>query len=952
MAKRSQRRLSRHEREQAGCIWSFISILDFRHGRSTRKLIANRRRASRQAVGTVNSSTKTIVPGPTGTCQNADGEGRKVAVADVAKTSVKELMEEEMFTEQGSKNEANESEICLKQIDPEHGHPTKKNHKRISRTYKKSGDMDIPKADAAESLISDKVPEQNPSDTLDQEIMEELSQIYQKFSSFMKQDSHDDLDMPSGRDFSVVEEKLVAAIKVFKEQRLSSSKHFGEEVKTHCSKEFMDALQTLSSNKDLFLKLLQDPNSVLVKHMQKLDDTQLQKDQKPGSLIGSGLSKENLINSKPDGLVDRKHRKFFHRKSKSLESYPTGGNKNCQSSSKIVILKPGSGGSQSPRADISISSTSLQSHYAMDSKVQNERNTSQFSFTEIKRKLRHAMGKEKPGIAPDGLVLKFPSKHQNGNDSDKGAGGENFGWSSPNRNHFYTERFAKSPTGFKGSEQVGKSKDNGAEMANETFNYPRKGVSNIYIEAKKHLSEMLNNGDENAESGSHRLPKSLGRILSFAEYSDSPCCSPRKYSDDIFITAQMRLSPRGMANNMSGLVQENHDNHPSSCGPSLESQIPIAGDNVSEKVQSCNTEINIPGKDERDYSAETQSFTDDIIIPEAPNSSSRVVEIEETIGSNPKEGEKLINISGDLASDLISRDAQDSDIEEIGVEESPSQCLKMAPFGEDQTLSSPSVSPSHSPISRKIEGPECEINKMEQPSPISVLEPLFTEDDVSPASTVSRPVDKDIQPRQIHFEEQSSASDQGLCTRISIEGEESAFEYVEAVLLGSGLNWDDFLLRWLSLNEILDPSLFDEVELFSSRSRHDQMLLFDCSNQVLKDICETYFGCFTGISFVKQNTRPIPTGMNLIDEVWEKVELHLFQHPPPHSLDQLIKRDMAKYEKWMYLQPDIEHIGAELGETIFDELVEDTVLSFVSDASEYEFTVLPVESEEIEDIDL
>ncbi|CAA2935040.1 uncharacterized protein LOC111390081 isoform X2 [Olea europaea var. sylvestris] len=927
MAKRSQRCLSQHEREQAGCIWSLISILDFRHGRSNRKLIADRRRASRQAVGAGNSSTKIIVPGPTG----SDGEESKV----VAKTSVKELMEEEMLIEQGSNNKANESEICLKHVDSEHGHPIKKNYKRVSRTHKSFSDMNVPKSDAAESLMSDKVVEEKVSDTFDREIMEELSQVYQKSSSFMKRDSHYNLDMPSGRDLS----KLVAAIKVFKDRRLSSSKHFGEEVKANCSKEFMDALQTLSSNKDLFLKLLQDPNSVLVKQMQNLDDAQLDKDQKPGSLMGSGLSKEKLINSKPDDLSDRKHRKFFHRKSKSLESYPTGGNKSCQSSSSIVILKPGPTGSQSPRADISISSTSLQSPYAMDNEVQNKRNTSQFSFSEIKRKLRHAMGKEKPGIAPDGLVLKFPFKSQNGNDSDKGASGENVGWSSPNRNHFYTERFAKSPTGIKSSEQVGKSKDNASERVNRTLSYPRKGVSNIYIEAKKHLSEMLNNGGENVESGSHCRPKSLGRILSFAEHNDSPCFSPRKYGDDIFITAQIRLSPQGMANNMNQLVQESHDNHQSSPAPNLENQLHIAVDSTNEKVQSRNTEINIPSKHDLDCSEETESFIHDVIIPEAPNSSSRVVETEETTGLSPKEGEKLVTISGDLARDLINRDVQDGGIEE------------KAPSEDDGISSSPSVSPSYSPISRKLD-PDCEIVKMERPSPISVLEPLFTEDDVSPASTISQSVNKDIQPRQIHFEEQSASSDQGICTRISIEGEESAFEYVEAVLLGSGLNWEEFILSWLSLSEILGSSLFDEVELFSSRSRHDQKLLFDCTNQVLKDICETYFGCFTGISFVKQNTRPIPTGMNLIQEVWEKLESHLFQHPPAESLDQLIKRDTAEHGKWMCLPSDIEHIGTELGETIFYELVEDTVLSFASDTSEYEFSVLPIASEEIEDIDL
>ncbi|CAI9768895.1 unnamed protein product [Fraxinus pennsylvanica] len=75
-------------------------------------------------------------------------------------------------------------------------------------------------------------------------------------------------------------------------------------------------------------------------------------------------------------------------------------------------------------------------------------------------------------------------------------------------------------------------------------------------------------------------------------------------------------------------------------------------------------------------------------------------------------------------------------------------------------------------------------------------------------------------------------------------------------------------------------------------------------------------------------------------------------HPSSESLDPFIKRDMAKHEKWMYLGSNIVHIGTELGERIFSELIEDTVLSFATDTSEYEFTVLLVEYEAIEDIDL
>lgn len=209
-------------------------------------------------------------------------------------------------------------------------------------------------------------------------------------------------------------------------------------------------------------------------------------------------------------------------------------------------------------------------------------------------------------------------------------------------------------------------------------------------------------------------------------------------------------------------------------------------------------------------------------------------------------------------------------------------------------------------------------------------------------------VEKEIQPRHIHFEEQSSASDQGICTRISLEDEESAFEYVEAVLLGSGLNWDEFILRWISMYEILDSTLFDEVELFSSRPQHDQKLLFDCANEALKEVCEKYFGCFSRISNVKMNIQPAPRGMDLIQEIWQRVEWHLLQLPQPHSLDQLVKADLAGSTKWMDLQLDVELIVSEMGETIFTELVEETVLNFSDDALECEFAVLQTESDAIE----
>lgn len=51
MAKKSQKRILRHERGQAGCISGIISIFHFRHGRSTKRLLSDRSHLNKQVVG-------------------------------------------------------------------------------------------------------------------------------------------------------------------------------------------------------------------------------------------------------------------------------------------------------------------------------------------------------------------------------------------------------------------------------------------------------------------------------------------------------------------------------------------------------------------------------------------------------------------------------------------------------------------------------------------------------------------------------------------------------------------------------------------------------------------------------------------------------------------------------------------------------------------------------------
>lgn len=153
------------------------------------------------------------------------------------------------------------------------------------------------------------------------------------------------------------------------------------------------------------------------------------------------------------------------------------------------------------------------------------------------------------------------------------------------------------------------------------------------------------------------------------------------------------------------------------------------------------------------------------------------------------------------------------------------------------------------------------------------------------------------------------------------------FDYIKTVLQASGLNRDQLWIKYLSSDKILDQSLFDEAGFFPNQVCHDQKLLFDSVNEVLVDVCWHYLGASPWVSFVKPGIRPTADMKMVVLKVWEGVCWHLLPFPRPHTLDQIVRKDMARSEAWMDLRCDAETVGFEIGEAILAELMEDTILS-------------------------
>ncbi|KAI3743912.1 hypothetical protein L1987_56982 [Smallanthus sonchifolius] len=507
-------------------------------------------------------------------------------------------------------------------------------------------------------------------------------------------------------------------------------------------------------------------------------------EQKPTSFERSNSLDHNRNNPRSEEPVTRKNRNFFRRRSKSHECISFNDN-----------------------------DTPLPSNMANGFKVRHERSVSQFSFTEIKKKLKNAIGKS----SRDSGCLEKPVVDGNS------------GWSSPNRDHFYSERFSY---GFKQDTGSRLCKSERKLSGNEEIGDMSDRISNIYIEAKKHLHELLNNEDEDTELiVSHS--RTLGNLLSFPGYNS-------------------RSSDSG---HRTELVVN-------------ESQLNVTDDGHQEPEVS-----------------------DEVHQAEG------VVEILKPL--SPEEHEVF----------------EVADLTE-----------------EDELPCSPVVSPSRSSLASNRKSEEVENtsdDRTGKPSPVSVLEPLFSDDDISPARTISRSAESSIQPLRIRFEETvAPTKNQETCILNHAENEESVYEYVEAVLLASDLNWDEFEQRWLSSAQILDPSLYHELQIFSSRARHDQLLLFDTTNEILNEVCDCSLAFFPRLSYYKPRIHTLPKGMDLINEVWERIE-SCINCRYPRSLDHLIKKDFEVSRTWIDLCSETREIVTEIEEWIFDDMIDDTVFSLL-----------------------
>lgn len=369
------------------------------------------------------------------------------------------------------------------------------------------------------------------------------------------------------------------------------------------SKQLLEALEILNENRELFTKLLEDPNSLSVKHSQ---DSQTTKQQRK-------FSSEAKM---PEYQTDCARKS---QESKSSNTFLPKEGIDPQFLERIIVLKPDSAGMQNSANQINHCS-SVQSCNSLEENAQGDR-PSNFSFGHVTRQLRHAMGvskKDQHMMSINGM------KHTSHYDClgfecyDKGKGIKITRKNSPSIVQLNNGEMAKYSHDiqikdkvdrleeFKSTRrhEIASTSQSSLRSPNSLVSHSKKNETKMSLEAWRHLSETVQTKNDNYNFSQPQVTKTWQRTIDFL-----PVPSPIRDKEHCFLTAEMRFFPYSNCHvvyeNYWRLQKEKKDG----CSSSLKQNIEAPSDyKKSNHLQFSDTRTSIsenlcaPHKTLEDYS--------------------------------------------------------------------------------------------------------------------------------------------------------------------------------------------------------------------------------------------------------------------------------------------------------------------------------------------------------------
>ncbi|KAJ1299208.1 hypothetical protein BS78_01G514300 [Paspalum vaginatum] len=878
MGKRSQKRLARRQDTNIGCMSGLIRMFYSRHDA---KLLLDRKQGSRR-------HTFTAFPGRGHSRKNSrdldeiDEDGGNMEECSSSKPTVKRLMEDELGKVKQLKIPNDEVQRIL--ADLGHGVcPDKSSTENNKSKRDQNNSTNIAMVAPSGSLdpSGSKCMKEAQENELEFALADFLGQIHRCHDERLHknckhkgepcpelkvliQTKIDDLDNPP---CTLAYEQTSQG----EERDTADGKHLCSSSENQ-PKKFRDALEMLSSDTELFLKILQKPNSHISESVQRLQNSTILEPTKMAEDIDSSKDTNSMnrdeLATKTRGKESR--RIFFWKKEMSNRRHTQEGTNSSLPVNKIVILKP------NPRRGIdpavAVSSTQDQELNATES--------SKFSIKEVRRRFRIVTSEARKGR---------PSLCEGNLQKD-------LHW-------FRSSAFMIKKDTRQVAEQT--SEDKSLSTAKNDFRsstssrqknssdiiMPSKDESVFYDEAKKHLIEILKDKSEAAKHPTLQISGSLVRMLSLPQCSTpSPRSSPR--ARDCFYPSPEEANIHAIYK----AHKEEFGKEENRSGKFSESVVCDTSEVLNEQTVQ-----------ERHFIKEESQET-------------RQEESQETRQEEEIDGQdclgKNYNAWCNPAEQCRDKPRKDM-VEETEPGQESAGMFPRFPGNDAGKLEcqEPTTPRSSAPIAQIPQfSPDGNHEKQEQPSPVSVLDPFFRDDVDSPdnESMIKCELHKDILRPQYTV---GDDLDQGIFW----EDKDVRLGYIKELLELSELCTYQNLEVWYLEDELISPCLFEE--LHPGNQIEDTKLLFDCVCEAVTEIQGIYFRSPPCLSSLRHNMREPLMGRNLISEINKHVERHL-HYPFPSTLDQLVNKDLED-GSWMDLRSESEEIAVVIWDCILDELLEE-----------------------------
>lgn len=801
----------------------------------------------------------------------------------------------------------------------------------------------------------------------EQKEYKDVYEIWQQ--SGKKTDYVRDISPQKGRYNDTKNEKKMDLVR----QKFMEAKRLSTDEKLRQTKQFQDALEVLSSNKDLFLKFLQEPNSMFSQHLYNLQTIRPPPDTKritvlrpskmaeSNKITGSGKKNEKQIKE----TAQAAHLSGWEKKSPGF-SPPPECYDNPSQPTRIVVLKPSPGKPQDIKTASSPPSSSLRTSNGEEFYGCLE-NSEALESREVAKEITQQMCENLSGHRRDETLLS--SVFSNGYIGDE---------SSFNKSEIeyaggnLSDSEVMSPTSRHSWDYINRF---GSPYSTSSFSRASYSPeSSVCREAKKRLSErwamMASNGTYQEQRHVRRSSSTLGEMLALSDLKKSV----RPEEEDSIKEQESRGSTSCLTSNWK--KDEVIDDSPKNLLRSKSVPVSSTVSGIRLNVQAADPEkAKADGlKDvarERNVKSTFKGRVSSLFFSRSRKSSKEKSQLSKDVPQSVGVPGHSPGKTGNDASHVNDRDVEEEFSAGLQRSLGKASCQDPLNVGPKQGI----ILPESGFSVTKPVGPESSNENQDQPSPISVLEPLFEEDDRTasvfsgnfrpdqhagvelPVNTLkSNLIDKSPPigsiARTLSWEDSAMETATSYPSKppvaplgAELEEQECLF-LVQTLLSAAGidneLHSDSFLARWHSPDSPLDPSLRDKYvnlndkdilhEAKRRQRRSFRKLVFDCVNAVFVEIAG--HGPCSG---PQSRIEDCSSSLVLVDRVWARmkewisgeVRCAVWGVDGGDNSSLVVERVVRKEvvgRGWVeHLRLEIDNIRKEIEEKLLEELVEEAV---------------------------